>query len=171
METTLSRARARTRARGETGEGVVNSSVKNGKADAPYRGRLEVARLHRRELRFWNALYALRDYPELQKTLRAIRRYRVRGKIFSALKIRPKTYEMRFLRVVKILKSRLVIQRAVMIGNVPADEPHKNHNEQRLAEDGSPYQKIGGARRPAEPTNQKKEQNNEQSNTGHKRER
>ena len=43
--------------------------------DEPYVGRLEEARLHRRELRFWNALYAVRDYPELQKTLRAIRRY------------------------------------------------------------------------------------------------
>ena len=112
--------------------------------DAPFRRRLEEARLHRRELRFWNALYALRDYPELQKTLRAIRRYRVREKIFSALKIRPETYRKRFSDLTKILKSRLVIQRAVMFGNVPADEPHKN---------------------------QKKVHNNEQSNTGHKRER
>ena len=38
---------------------------------------------HVRELRFWNALYKLRDYPELQKTLRAIRRHRVRRKIFQ----------------------------------------------------------------------------------------
>ena len=112
--------------------------------DEPYRRRLEEARLHRRELRFWNALYALRDYPELQKTLRAIRRYRVRAKIFSALKIRPETYRGRFSQLTKILKSRLVIQRAVMIGNVPADEPHKN---------------------------QKKVHDNEQSNTGHKRQR
>ena len=93
--------------------------------DEPYFGRLEVARLHRRELRFWNALYALRDYPELQKTLRAIRRYRVREKIFSALKIRRETYRERFSQLTKILKIRLVIQRAVMIGDVPADEPHE----------------------------------------------
>ena len=38
---------------------------------------------HVRELRFWNALYKLRDYPELQKTLRAIRRHRVRRNFFS----------------------------------------------------------------------------------------
>ena len=65
--------------------------------DAPYRK-------HVRELRFWNALYKLRDYPELQRTLRAIRRYRVRQKIFSALKIGAGTYEKRFLRVRQILK-------------------------------------------------------------------
>ena len=58
---------------------------------------------HVRELRFWNALYKLRDYPELQKTLRAIRRHRVRRKIFSALKIGAETYEKRFRRVREIL--------------------------------------------------------------------
>ena len=112
--------------------------------DEPYRRRLEEARLHRRELRFRQAIYALRDYPELQKTLRAIRRSRRREKNFSALKIRPETYRERFFQLTKILKSRLVIQRAVMIGNVPADEPHKN---------------------------QRKAHDNEQSNTGHKRQR
>ena len=59
---------------------------------------------HIREMRFWNALYRLRDYPELQKTLRAIRRYRVRQKIFSALQIGAETYEKRFQRVRQILK-------------------------------------------------------------------
>ena len=59
---------------------------------------------HVRELRFWNALYKLRDYPELQKTLRAIRRHRVRRKIFSALKIGAETYEKRFRRVREILE-------------------------------------------------------------------
>ena len=58
---------------------------------------------HVRELRFWNALYKLRNYPELQKTLRAIRRHRVRRKIFSALKIGAETYEKRFRRVREIL--------------------------------------------------------------------
>ena len=64
--------------------------------DAPFRE-------HVRELRFRNALYRLRDYPELQKTLRAIRRHRVRRKIFSALKIGAETYEKRFRRVREIL--------------------------------------------------------------------
>ena len=58
---------------------------------------------HVRELRFWNALYKLRDYPELQKTLRAIRRHRVRRKIFSALKIGAETYRRRFSDLTQIL--------------------------------------------------------------------
>ena len=36
-------------------------------------------------------------------------------------------------------------------GEVPARWPPDFFNEQRLAEDGSPHQQIGGARRPAEP--------------------
>ena len=36
-------------------------------------------------------------------------------------------------------------------GEVPARWPPDFFNEERLAEDGSPYQQIGGARRPAEP--------------------
>ena len=58
---------------------------------------------HVRKLRFWNALYKLRDYPELQKTLRAIRRHRVRRKIFSALKIGAETYRRRFFDLTQIL--------------------------------------------------------------------
>ena len=58
---------------------------------------------HVRELRFWNALYKLRNYPELQKTLRAIRRHRVRRKNFSALKIGANVYRERFSRLTKIL--------------------------------------------------------------------
>ena len=61
-------------------------------------------RAHVRELRFWNALYKLRDFPELQKTLRAIRRYRVRQKIFSALQIGAGTYRERFSQLTQILK-------------------------------------------------------------------
>ena len=64
--------------------------------DAPFRERI-------RDLRFWNALYKLRDYPELQKTLRAIRRHRVRRKIFSALKIGAETYRRRFFDLTQIL--------------------------------------------------------------------
>jgi len=59
---------------------------------------------HVKEVRFRNALYRLRNYPELQKTLRAIRRHRVRRKIFSALKIGAETYEKRFRRVREILE-------------------------------------------------------------------
>ena len=59
---------------------------------------------HVKELRFRHALYRLRDCPELQKTLRAIRRHRVRRKIFSALKIGAETYEKRFRRVREILE-------------------------------------------------------------------
>ena len=59
---------------------------------------------HVKELRFRNALYRLRNHPELQKTLRAIRRHRIRRKIFSALKIGAETYEKRFRRVRKILE-------------------------------------------------------------------
>ena len=58
---------------------------------------------HVKELRFRNALYRLRDYPELQKTLRAIRRHRVRRKIFSALKIGAETYRRRFSDLTQIL--------------------------------------------------------------------
>ena len=59
---------------------------------------------HVRERRFWNALYRLRKYPELQNTLRAIRTFRVRQKIISALKIKGEVYEKRFQRVRKILQ-------------------------------------------------------------------
>ena len=73
--------------------------------DAEYREKvIEPYREHQRELAFWRALHALKDHPELQTTLRAIRRYRVREKIFSALKIRGETYEKRLFRVRKILK-------------------------------------------------------------------
>ena len=61
-------------------------------------------REHTRELRFWNALYRLRKYPELQSTLRAIRRFRVRQKIISALKIKGEVYDMRLSRVRTLLK-------------------------------------------------------------------
>ena len=73
--------------------------------DAEYREKvIEPYREHQRNLAFWRALHALKDYPELQTTLRAIRRYRVREKIFSALKIRGETYEKRLFRVREILK-------------------------------------------------------------------
>lgn len=67
------------------------------KLDAPYWE-------HVRELRFWNALYRLRKHPELQTTLRAIRRFRVRQKIISALKIKGEVYDMRLSRVRTLLK-------------------------------------------------------------------
>ena len=67
------------------------------KLDAPWRE-------HVRELRFWNALYKLRNYPELQTTLRAIRRYRVRQEIFSALQIKAEVYRKRFSQITEILK-------------------------------------------------------------------
>ena len=73
--------------------------------DAEYREKvIEPYREHQRNLAFWRALHALKNYPELQTTLRAIRRYRVREKIFSALKIRGETYEKRLFRVREILK-------------------------------------------------------------------
>ena len=73
--------------------------------DAEYREKvIEPYREHQRNLAFWRALHALKNYPELQTTLRAIRRYRVREKIFSALKIGGETYEKRFQRVRQILK-------------------------------------------------------------------
>ena len=65
--------------------------------DAPFRERL-------REHRFQAAIWKLRDYPELQKTLRAIRRYRKREKIFSALQIKAGTYRERFSQLTQILK-------------------------------------------------------------------
>ena len=58
---------------------------------------------HVRELRFCRALYRLRNHPELQKTLRAIRRHRVRRKFFSALKIEANVYRERLSRLTKIL--------------------------------------------------------------------
>ena len=73
--------------------------------DAEYREKvIEPYRQHKSDLAFWRALHALKDHPELQTTLRAIRRYRVREKIFSALKIGAETYEKRFSRVREILK-------------------------------------------------------------------
>ena len=73
--------------------------------DAEYREKvIEPYQEHQRNLAFWRALHALKDHPELQTTLRAIRRYRVREKIFSALKIRGETYEKRLCRVREILK-------------------------------------------------------------------
>ena len=73
--------------------------------DAEYREKvIEPYRQHKREKRFWNAIYALRNYPELQTTLRAIRRYRVREKIISALKIKGETYRKRFSDLTQILK-------------------------------------------------------------------
>ena len=65
--------------------------------DAPFRERV-------REHRFQAALWKLRYHPELQKTLRAIRRYRKREKIFSALKIGAETYRWRFFHLTRILK-------------------------------------------------------------------
>ena len=50
------------------------------------------------------AMNRLRNRPELQKTLRAIRRYRKREKIFSALQIKAGTYRERFSQLTQILK-------------------------------------------------------------------
>ena len=73
--------------------------------DAEYREKvIEPYRQHKRDLAFWRALHAFKDHPELQTTLRAIRRYRVREKIISALKIGAETDEKRFFRVREILK-------------------------------------------------------------------
>ena len=61
-------------------------------------------REHVRELRWWRAMNSLKGRPELQRTLRAIRRHRVREKIFSALKIKGEVYRRRFFEITKILK-------------------------------------------------------------------
>ena len=73
--------------------------------DAEYREKvIEPYRKYQRELRFKAALYQLRNHPELQATLRAIRLHKKKEKIFSALKIGAETYEMRLSRVREILK-------------------------------------------------------------------
>jgi len=54
--------------------------------------------------RFWKVLYLLRGHPELQKTVRAIRTFRVKEKIISALQIKGEVYEKRLQRVREILK-------------------------------------------------------------------
>ena len=64
--------------------------------DAPVRERI-------RDLRFAAALDALDGHPELQRTLRAIRRHRQREKIAAALRIPPETYAKRFTRICQIL--------------------------------------------------------------------
>ena len=64
--------------------------------DAPFRERI-------RDLRFAAALDALDGHPELQRTLRAIRRHRRRGKIAAALGIPTETYAKRFTRICQIL--------------------------------------------------------------------
>ena len=75
------------------------------KMDAEYREKaIEPYCQHKRDLAFWRVLHALKDHPELQTTLRAIRRCRVREKIISALKIRGKTYLERFSQMTQILK-------------------------------------------------------------------
>ena len=63
----------------------------------------EPFRRHVRELRFREALRKLERHPELQKTLVAIRRFRQRQKIFSALKIKDETYRRRISDLTKIL--------------------------------------------------------------------
>ena len=64
--------------------------------DGPYRE-------HVREQRFAAALDALDGHPELQRTLRAIRRHRERRQIAAALGIPPETYAKRFTRICQIL--------------------------------------------------------------------
>ena len=64
--------------------------------DAPYHE-------HVRELRFAAALDALGKYPELRRTLRAIRRHRWRKRIVAALGISPEAYAKRFVRICRIL--------------------------------------------------------------------
>ena len=64
--------------------------------DAPFRERI-------RDLRFAAALDALDGHPELQRTLRAIRRHRRRETIVAALGLPPDTYAKRFTRICRIL--------------------------------------------------------------------
>ena len=80
-------------------EGCISANRLYYNLDEPYRER-------RRWLKIRRALYKLRQYPELQATLKAIFKYRFqpRQKIFSALKIRGETYEKRVFRVREILK-------------------------------------------------------------------
>ena len=80
-------------------EGCISANRLYYNLDEPYRE-------WRRWLKIRRALYKLRRYPELQATLKAIFKYRFqpRQKIFSALKIRGETYEMRLSRVREILK-------------------------------------------------------------------
>ena len=80
-------------------EGCISANRLYYNLDEPYRE-------WRRRLMIRRALYKLRNYPELQATLKAIFKYRFqpRQKIFSALKIGAETYEKRFSRVWKILK-------------------------------------------------------------------
>ena len=87
----LYRARAREL---NTRQGRRSSAVRSRLAalDAPFRKR-------RRELLFWQALYRLRKHPELQRTLRAIRRYRVRQKMRSGCKT---FFDCRVERVVRV---------------------------------------------------------------------
>ena len=73
--------------------------------DAEYREKvIEPYRKYQRELRFKAALYQLRNHPELQATLRAIRLYKKKGKKISALKIRGETYRKRLSDLTQILK-------------------------------------------------------------------
>lgn len=68
------------------------------KLDEPYREKV-------RDLRFAAALDALDGYPELQRTIRAIRRHRWRGreKIAATLRISQAAYAKRFSRICKVL--------------------------------------------------------------------
>ena len=73
--------------------------------DAEYREKvIEPYRQHKRDLAFRRPLHVLKDHPELQTTLRAIRRCRVREKIISALKIMGEMYRERFSQMTQILK-------------------------------------------------------------------
>ncbi len=68
------------------------------KLDAPYRAKV-------RNLRFAAALDALDGHPELQRTLRMMRRHRWCGreKIAAALRISPEAYAKRFTRLCRVL--------------------------------------------------------------------
>ena len=68
------------------------------KLDEPYRDKV-------RDLRFAASLDALDGHPELQRTLRVIRRHRWRGreKIAATLRISQAAYAKRFSRICKVL--------------------------------------------------------------------
>ena len=68
-----------------------------GALDAPHRARV-------RKLRWQAALARLEGRPELRRTLVAIRRFRDRGKIIFALKIKAETYRKRLEYLTKIFK-------------------------------------------------------------------
>jgi len=87
------------------GDGEAHDHGDGGRAVGRIVGALDAPLLARARERRWQAALArLSDRPELRRTLVAIRRFREREKIISALRIKTGTYRERLSQLTKIFK-------------------------------------------------------------------